>query len=106
MTPTATRAKIMPFILLTMALSSPFYFMMWTTGSTRDIVALWMWSPGLAALAAQWFFTRSLRVMGWQLGPRKYLLSGFGIPLIYASVVYLSAWAADLAGFRQPSPIC
>ena len=56
--------KIIVFVALTLAISVPFYYHMISSGSVKDIGALWMWSPGLAALLTQLLFRDSLRAFG------------------------------------------
>lgn len=96
--------KIVTFILLTLAISVIFYFIMYRTGSTRDVGFLWMWSPATAAILTQLLFHGSLRDFGWGLGPRKYLVWGLTIPFLYALIIYSLAWITGLAGFRPPTP--
>lgn len=91
------------FLLLTFAISSVFYVIMFSTGSTRDVGALWMWSPAAGATLTKWLFQESIRDFGWGPGPRKYLIWGLIIPLLYAAVIYGLAWMTGLAGFRRPS---
>jgi uncharacterized protein len=95
--------KILTFVLLTFTISSVFYIIMFSTGSTRDIGFLWMWSPAIAAFLTQFLFRGNIRDFGWGLGSKKYLLWGFMIPLLYALVIYGIAWATGLAGFRPPT---
>jgi membrane protease YdiL (CAAX protease family) len=97
--------KIITFLLLTFAISSVSYYVMISRGSARDVVMLWMWTPGIAAIITQLVFRGKLRDFGWRLGELKYLLLGYGTPLIYASVIYLLVWATELGGFRPQSPI-
>ncbi len=96
-------SKVAVFLVLTFAISSVFYAIMFFSGSTRDVGALWMWSPGLAAFLTLWLLRGSIRDMGWGLGKKKYLLLGFIVPLIYAGVIYVAAWTTGLAGFRPPA---
>jgi membrane protease YdiL (CAAX protease family) len=94
---------VVVFLLLTFAISSVFYGSMVSTGTARNIGALWMWSPALAALLTAWIFHKSIRTMGWGLGSWKYSLWGLIIPLLYAGVIYGIAWLTGLAGFRPPT---
>jgi membrane protease YdiL (CAAX protease family) len=95
--------KVVTFILLTFLFSSIFYFIMASTGSSHRVGVLWMWSPAVSALLTQWIFHGSIRNFGWRPGPRKYLLWGLLVPLAYALIIYVIAWATGLAGFRPPS---
>jgi hypothetical protein len=44
-------------------------------------------------------FCGSLRDLGWHAGNPTYLLLGYVVPLLYASAVYVTVWAAGLDGF-------
>jgi membrane protease YdiL (CAAX protease family) len=96
--------KVLTFVLLTFAISSIFYWIMYSTGSARDIGVLWMWSPAAGAILTQILFRGNLRDVGSGPGPKKYLLWGLMIPLVYALIIYGIAWATGLAGFRKPTP--
>lgn len=100
---TKSRNKIIIFLLLTFAISSGCYYLMASTGSAADVVVLWMWSPGVAAVLTQLLFRDSIRAFGWRLGEAKYLFWGFVIPLLYGLLIYGVAWATGLAGLRKPS---
>jgi membrane protease YdiL (CAAX protease family) len=96
--------KVVTFIVLTFAISSVFYVIMHATGTARDVGALWMWSPALAAILTQWLFRGSILNLGWGLGNKKYLLLGLLVPVLYAGIIYGIAWSTGLAGFRKPAP--
>lgn len=95
--------KILTYVLLTFLISSVFYFIMFSTGLSRSIGALWMWSPAVGAILTQWMFHGSIRDFGWRAGPQKYLLWGLLVPLAYSLIIYGIAWATGLAGFRPPT---
>jgi membrane protease YdiL (CAAX protease family) len=89
--------KITVFVVLTAALSSLFYYLAISTHSFSTAIGLGlMWSPGLAAIATQLTFNRSLRGLGWKPGSAKYLLAGYGLPLAYVVVVYGAVWLLGL----------
>lgn len=95
--------KLGVFVFLTLAISSVSYFAMISSGTAHDVVLLWMWSPGLAAILTQLIFRGSLKEFGWRLGPTRYLLSAALIPLAYSVTIYGIAWITGLAGFKSPS---
>lgn len=98
-----TQKKIFVFLVLAFALSSISYYVMITTGTAHKIGALWMWSPGVAAILTRLFFRESLKDFGWQPGERKYLLLGLGIPFLYATMIYSLVWITGLGDF-SPQP--
>ena len=95
--------KIFVFLVLAFALSSITYYVMITTGTAHKIGALWMWSPGVAAILTKLFFRESLKDFGWQPGERKYLALGLGIPFLYALIIYSLVWITGLGDF-SPQP--
>jgi membrane protease YdiL (CAAX protease family) len=62
-----------------------------------------MWSPGAAAIITQLLSHRSLRGMGWSLRPVRYLLLGYGLPVLYCVVVYGFTWFTGLGRFDPQS---
>ena len=96
-------SKVITFIILTFTISSIFYIIMYSTGSTRDVGAVWMWSPAIGAILTQWLFHGNIRNIVLGLGNKKYLLFGLMVPFFYASVIYGIAWITGLAGFHKPT---
>ncbi len=66
------REEIFVFLILTVALSSIFYYLAIRDGSlnARGLLypGLLMWCPGVSALVARFAFHRSLRGLGWGWG--------------------------------------
>ena len=80
--------KIAVFLVITLALSSIFYYLVISTRSFPSSYGLGiMWCPGIAAIATQLFFRRSLRGLGWKPGRAKYPLASYLLPLAYVFVV-------------------
>ena len=97
--------KIGVFLLLTFTISSFFYYIMVSTGTASIIGGFWMWSPGIAGILTTIMFREKLRNIGWQIGERIYLLIGFLIPLLYATMIYSVVWISGLGGFKPESPV-
>jgi uncharacterized protein len=98
MTPVPAK-KIWVFLFLTFALSAIFYYFIISSGTITGYSTGLMWCPGLAAIITQLIFHRSLRGLGWKPGKFKYLLASYGVPLIYALVVYTIVWLTGLGIF-------
>jgi len=68
------RKKVVAFLVLTFAFSTPFYFLIISAGTVNVAgglyVAAIMWCPGVAALLTRLFFQRNLRGIGWRWGRR------------------------------------
>jgi len=103
---TTPSKKILTFLVLTFALSTPLYYFIATSDSTHSYSTWLMWAPGVAAIITQLLFTRSIAGLGWAPGKTKYLLAGYLIPFIYVSVVYGLVWLSgigplDIVGFAN-----
>jgi membrane protease YdiL (CAAX protease family) len=71
-------------------------------GGAGDLIALAVvWSPGLAALITTLAFQRNVKGIGWRLGKPRYLLIGYGLPLVECSLVYGLVWLTGLGGLRD-----
>ena len=93
------------FLVLTFALSSPFYLLFLRSGTLAAggglaVLGL-MWCPGIAAMATVWWTQRSLRGLGWRAGPLRFWLWGYGSPIVYASIVYLLVWVSGLGAIDE-----
>lgn len=95
--------KIFVFLVLAFALSSISYYVMISTGTGFKVGAIFMWSPGVAAILTKLLYRESLKDFGWQPGDRKYLFLGLGIPFLYASIIYSLVWITGLGDF-SPQP--
>lgn len=104
--PSKTIRKIATFLALTLAFSSIFYYLILSSGSMAAEGGLYvlglMWSPGLAGMLTQFIYERTLRGLGWKLGPFKYLAAAYLLPLGYALVIYGITWLTGLGGFPAP----
>ncbi|MEA4908731.1 MAG: type II CAAX endopeptidase family protein [Anaerolineaceae bacterium] len=106
------RNEIFTFLGLTLGLSAIFYTLIITGGGLEAnggvFVLGLMWSPGLSALIARLIFHHNLKGMGWKAGKPRYLLMAYGLPILYAGVVYGLVWWSGLGGIRTeilPSPV-
>jgi membrane protease YdiL (CAAX protease family) len=103
---TRTHQKLAVFLAVTFAISSIYYFLILSAGSLQAGGGLYvfglMWAPGIAAMATQLLFERTLRGLGWRLGSFRYLAIAFLLPLLYCLVVYGLTWLTGLGGFPNP----
>lgn len=101
--------KVSLFLCLTVFLSSLSYIPILRAGTIGVqgglFVFTMMWSPGLAAILTQLIATRSLRGLGWRLGPARWLGIAYILPLVYASPVYAFTWLTGLGIFPNPTRI-
>ena len=91
------RKQLFTFLLLTLALSSIFYFLIIKSGHLAAgggmYVLCLMWSPGTAAMLTCKIFRRDLGTLGWKWGANRYQVLSYCIPLLYAAVTYIIVWA-------------
>ncbi len=96
----ARRGEIATFLLLTLGLSSIFYWIVLRAGTLSVggglLVAGLMWCPGIAAMATTAWYRRNLRGLGWGSGPWRFWLWGYMSPIVYAGLVYVLVWVAGL----------
>jgi uncharacterized protein len=88
--------KILTFLVLTFAISTPLYYLIATAESIQRYSAWLMWTPGIAAIVTQLVFTRGIGGLGWPLGKPKYLLGGYLLPFVYVPVVYGLVWLTGI----------
>src|SRR5215472_19184416 len=97
------RKQLFTFLLLTLALSSIFYFLIIKSGHLVAgggmYVLRLMWSPGIAAMLTCKIFRRDLGTLGWKWGATRYQALSYSIPLLYATITYVIVWASRLGGF-------
>lgn len=92
--------KILVFLILTFSLSTIFWYLIISGGTTQKYTLGLMWCPGIAAILTQLLFTRNLRNLGWSIPSSKYLLMAYVVPLIYTAIVYGFGWLTGIAPFN------
>jgi membrane protease YdiL (CAAX protease family) len=108
--------RILVFLVLTFVLSAVFWVLIVRAGTLEANGGLYtlglMWCPGIAALITTLLYQRNLRGLGWRLGPPRYLLVSYVLPLGYATLAYGLTWLTGLGAFTaanvpagQPVPI-
>ncbi len=88
---------MLTFLVLTIVLSSIFYFLIIQSGTifAGDMlyVLAWMWCPGIAALLTSIFHKKNLNSFGWSLGKPRYLLLSYFLPLAYSFIAYFIVYS-------------
>jgi membrane protease YdiL (CAAX protease family) len=90
------------FLVLLIGASAVLDWMMIRAGGLREaggLVALIMCVPALSAIAALLVTRRSLRGIGWRLGPISLLAAAIALPVLIATPAYLALWGVGLAQF-------
>jgi membrane protease YdiL (CAAX protease family) len=97
------RKQISTFLVLTLAFSSIFYFLIIKSGhlgaARGSYVVCLMWSPAVAAMLTRKIYGQPLSTLGWKWGNPRYQLMSYFIPLLYATIAYVGVWVFHLGGF-------
>jgi membrane protease YdiL (CAAX protease family) len=97
------RGGIAIFLVLTLGLSSIFYFLIAKSGQVGGgwaaYIGCLMWCPGLAALLTCKYLKRDLSSIGWKWGKSRYQIACYLIPLGYGAAIYVFVWLTGLGGF-------
>lgn len=90
--------------MLTFSLSTLAYIPIIRTPSEESVpfVLILIFSPGLAAILTQLITTRSLRGIGWRLGPARWLGIAYILPVLYALPVYAFTWLTGPGRLLNP----
>jgi membrane protease YdiL (CAAX protease family) len=102
------KKRIITYLILGFALSTPFYIMNIVASSGRDgadsalgdlaVLAL-MWMPAVAALVTTFLYQRNIRGLGWSPGRFWYLALGYLLPIVYAGIAYGIVWLTGLGAY-------
>ncbi len=102
------KKAIITFLILNFGLSSIFYYLTGSVGSVFAggglYVALLMYCPAIAAIITSLIYYRSIREFGWKPGKVKYLVIGYAIPLVYATISYGIFWILTSGTFTGNLP--
>lgn len=109
------RKQIITYLVLTLIGSAIVIVFIYLAGGLSAgygiPVLLLMWMPGLAALITSYVYTHSFRELGLgTLGPARYLLIGYFLPVAYLIFVYGVVWLTGLGvlnteGLTQAGPL-
>jgi CAAX protease family protein len=99
----SARKRVIAYLILTVALCAPFYYLIISAGTLRVAGGLYvlgiMWCPGIAGLLTRLWFQRNLRGVGWGWGKTRFQLWSYFIPVIAGLGAYGFAWTTGLGGF-------
>jgi uncharacterized protein len=100
--PTASRQRIVAFLVLTYAFSSFFYVRIASAGKLKMLPVLGlMWCPGVAALIVRLVSERSLQGIGWKPGAPRWWFLSYLMPPVLATVVYGIVWLTGIGSFSS-----
>lgn len=103
MTGTEFRKQLFTYLVLVLAFSSVFYFLIIKSGhlggAGGGYVLGLMWCPAMAAMVTCKLNRRSISSLGWKWGETRYQVASYFIPLLYATIAYVIVWITGLGGF-------
>jgi CAAX protease family protein len=103
MSANVNRKQLVTFLLLTFGISAIFYALIIKSGHLGSAGGLYvvclMWSPGVSGMLTRKLYGQSLTTLGWKWGRPRYQVMSYFIPLLYATVAYVSVWIFHLGGF-------
>jgi uncharacterized protein len=100
--PRRSSRQVITYLLLTIAFSSVFYFLILRAhrlGAGGGLYVLGiMWCPALAAMATLKLNRRDLCELGWKWPQAKYATMSWFLPLLYTVIAYSIVWCSGLGG--------
>jgi membrane protease YdiL (CAAX protease family) len=91
------------FLVITLALSSIFYFLIIRSGMTGGGFGTYatglMWCPGISALITLWILKRDVKELGWRWSNTRYQIWSFTTPVLYVLIAYVIIWVFGWGGF-------
>jgi membrane protease YdiL (CAAX protease family) len=104
--PARSRVQVLTYLIIVLAFSSFFYFLILHSGSLGNGRGLYvlglMWCPALAGMLTLRLNGRSISDLGWKWDESKYQIRSWYIPIVYASVAYAIVWVFHLGAFGNP----
>ncbi|WP_295794792.1 type II CAAX endopeptidase family protein [Mucilaginibacter sp.] len=104
-----SRKAIAIFLLITLCISSIYYFLIIHTGKLGSGFGLYvagiMWAPALSAFATCRIMKRNIADLGWSWKNPRYMLWAYLVPLIYSLIAYLILWVAGWGGFYNTDTV-
>jgi membrane protease YdiL (CAAX protease family) len=104
--PARSRMQVVTYLVIVLAFSSFFYFLILHSGSLGYGRGMYvfglMWCPALAGMLTLRLNGRSISELGWKWGETKYQIRSWYIPLLYASIAYAIVWIFHFGAFGNP----
>lgn len=83
---------IILFLVLVIALTSPFHYALVNLYPSRIYVGAIMWCPAIAAFITLKIKGRPVASLNWNWGDWKYIRMSYFIPALYGIITYLLIW--------------
>lgn len=96
---------IMLFLVLVVALTSPFHYAIVNLYPSRIYVGAIMWCPAIAAFITLKLKGRSISSLPWKWSDGKYLLWSYILPALYGLLTYALIWIFGLGSIANEEAI-
>ncbi|MEC7770358.1 MAG: type II CAAX endopeptidase family protein [Bacteroidota bacterium] len=93
------------FLILVVALTSPFHYAIVKLYPSRIYVGAIMWCPAIAAFITLKIKGRKISSLNWNWGDWKYIRWSYFIPALYGIITYLLIWVFGFGGLANEETI-
>lgn len=96
---------IILFLVLVIALTSPFHYALVKLYPSRIYVGAIMWCPAIAAFITLKIKGRAVASLNWNWGDWKYIRLSYFIPALYGIITYVLIWIFGFGGLANGEAI-
>lgn len=96
---------IILFLVLVIALTSPFHYALVNLYPSRIYVGAIMWCPAIAAFITLKIKGRAVASLNWNWGDWKYIRLSYFIPALYGIITYVLIWIFGFGGLANGEAI-
>ncbi|WP_053991608.1 CPBP family intramembrane glutamic endopeptidase [Mangrovimonas sp. TPBH4] len=93
------------FLVLVVALTSPFHYAIVNLYPSRIYVGAIMWCPAIAAIITLKIKKRPISSLNWNWGDWKYIRLSYFIPALYSIITYLLIWVLGFGSLANEETI-
>ncbi|MBL0344102.1 hypothetical protein [Candidatus Villigracilis affinis] len=98
-----SKQRVVYYVVFLLLLTLAAYYVSSAFSDSPCGFLLIMWSPALAAIFASMLTWRSLKAIGWDPRPVKWLAAGWILPMLYAIPAYALVWFLGLGDIPNPT---
>ena len=98
-----SKQRVVYYVVSLFVLTLVAYYVSSAFSDSPEASLLIMWSPALAAIFASMLTRRSLKAIGWDPRPVKWLAAGWILPMLYAIPAYALVWFLGLGDIPNPT---
>lgn len=98
-----SKQRVLYYVVFLFVLTFVAYYVSSAFSDSPAASLLIMWSPALAAIFASILMRRSLKAIGWDPRPVKWLAAGWILPMLYAIPAYALVWFLGFGDIPNPT---